>query len=457
MTARRSHFRRSVFTRLALALIMLPALIFTLVSAASGWQTLTEMRREIVNQINDDMASLSEIHLDDGAAAVDLAITRRLDLLPLNRAGAHYRFETSGGAQRAGDLDSGTAATASLSAPTTGDSATYGPLTLRATVFSNGDRLVVARENDAIRVTTARLTRNYGLGLLALLAVSALVTFLSIGRLRRRIGAMNIMLDRIGQGHLDLRIPDAETPDEIGALTAHINAMIGRAERLLILRKRVTDQVAHEMRSPLTQLDAALMQAESGTRSDPRITKAREALNSSLRLLDGLLDVSSADAQQGDRRGFEPVDLAALSTDMVELFEPVAELRGHNLVLETDESCQVEGAPAQLGRLISNLLDNALKYADRDTEIRMDVRCSHERVVLNVSNRGPRILGDLRSEIFTPFYRHPDMADKQGHGLGLALCRAIATRHGGTLDVTPDPELTVFTLNLPRIEAGGTA
>ncbi|MGB6230415.1 MAG: HAMP domain-containing sensor histidine kinase, partial [Litorimonas sp.] len=297
--------------------------------------------------------------------------------------------------------------------------------------------------------TALTLVRNAVLGLLALVLLSALLAWRATGRLRRRVSGMNATLDHAGKGHLDARLDHADAPDELGELSRHINAMVERAERLLALRKRVTDQVAHEMRSPLTRLDAALMGAQSGVDADPALEMARKELKSSLRLLDGLLDVSSADAQRGDRRGFERVDLGELSATLVELFEPVAEMRGQTLRLSAEAGTAVDAAPSQIGRLVSNLIDNAVKYADENSEIEVRVGRAGRRAVLSVANFGPPILGELREEIFTPFYRHPDMAQTQGHGLGLALCRSIAARHDGTLDVTPNPKRTIFTLSLP--------
>lgn len=418
----------------------------------SGWQTVCGLRTEITNQINDDVASLSEVYLTQGPDAVDAAISQRLALSPLSRAGAHYRFEDQGGLPRSGDLSAAITQSSKLTDPTIVQSTNFGSLTLRATVFQGGETLIVARENSAIRKAAWVQLRNTVIGLVALIALAALIAVRATGSLRQRIGQMNDTLDHVGKGHLDARLPETGQEDELGALASHINGMIGRAERLLNLRKRVTDQVAHEMRSPLTRLDAALLKAQSNTRADPALAKARAELKSSLRLLDGLLDVSSAEAQQGDRRNLEPVDLAELGANMVELFEPVAELRRQHLVLEARAKAVVDAAPAQIGRLISNLIDNALKYADPNTDIIISIDTLGNKAVLSVANQGPQILGDLRSEIFTPFFRHPDMAEKQGHGLGLALCRSIALRHDGTLDITPNPHLTIFTLTLPLTE-----
>jgi signal transduction histidine kinase len=228
--------------------------------------------------------------------------------------------------------------------------------------------------------------------------------------------------------------------------------MIARAERLLNLRKRVTDQVAHEMRSPLTRLDARLLKlaATEDNAHASDIEGARAELQDCVKLLDGLLDVSSLDAQQGDKRGFEQVNLSELVGNIVELFEPVAEESGRRFSFTQEKVVVSQAAPSQIGRLISNLIDNAIKYSDPSTEIKATLSSDNDKIILRVSNRGAQILGEAKENIFTPFFRHPDMADRQGYGLGLALCRAIALRHEGTIEVEPNPQFTVFKLTLPQ-------
>ncbi|MGB6228516.1 MAG: hypothetical protein WBF53_00130, partial [Litorimonas sp.] len=125
----------------------MPALVFAVVMVISGWQTVNGLRTELVNQINDDVASLSEIYLMQGADAVDVAIAQRLELSPLNRAGAHYRFETPSGEIRAGDLPPEAARVADVTRAVTHLDPEHGPLTLRATVFQGGETLFVARRN----------------------------------------------------------------------------------------------------------------------------------------------------------------------------------------------------------------------------------------------------------------------------------------------------------------------
>lgn len=442
-------YKKSVFTHLTLALTLAPALVFTGVSGWTAWQTQKTLKSEIINQINDDMASLSETYIEGGDAAVSTAIVQRLSLSPLSRAGAHYLFKSKTDTILSGDLTRPVSDNTSLTKPVILDTVNYGQVTARETIFKGGETLIVARENSVVKRAIRQALKQYFIGLLALLILSYGLARMAIKRLRGRIARMNATLDYVGQGHLDARLETGAEADELSVLSQHVNAMIARAERLLALRKRVTDQLAHEMRSPLTRLDASLLKIADKTRETGAIATAREELQNCVKLLDGLLDVSSLDAQQGDKRGFDSVNIAKLARDIVELFEPVAEEAHKRLKIQAPENLLVRAAPSQIGRLISNLIDNAIKYSDPKTDIIVDLQQVGSKVILGVKNIGPQILGAAREDVFTPFFRHPDMADRQGYGLGLALCRAIAARHEGVLEIEPNPQMTVFKLMLP--------
>jgi len=255
----------------------------------------------------------------------------------------------------------------------------------------------------------------------------------------------------VGDGEMEARLTVRSRPDELSLLAEHINSMIARTARLLTLRKRVTDQVAHEMRSPLTRLDASLSRIGKTDAENAEVEKARGELKHCVTLLDGLLDISSLDAQQGDKRGFETVNLTELIHSIADLFEPMAEDEGKPLKTDLKAGIMVSASPSQLGRLISNLLDNAVKYAAYETPINLTLKREGAFATLRVANSGKAITGETARDIFTPFFRNPDMSDKKGSGLGLALSRAIATRHDGFLELEPTPKQVVFKLTLPLI------
>lgn len=427
----------------------MPIIVFTLITLWSAIRTQNTLHQELVNQINDEMAALSEIYISSGVESVSGGIAQRLTLSPLNRAGAHYKFVSRGGDLLAGDLVATSEETSDITKVITAPNQDFGTLLMRSTVFKGGEVLTVARETEAQRRALRGGLLDYLIGVSAILILSFAFVFLSIRNLRRRLARMNSVFVRVGDGDTDARLTPQERTDELTVLGEHINTMIARMARLLTLRKRVTDQVAHEMRSPLTRLDASLVRVEKLVGEQTEIDQARDELKHCIALLDGLLDISSLDAQQGDKRGFEEVNLSLLIRSITDLFEPLAEDENRDLEISVEPDCCVFGASSQLGRLVSNLLDNAIKYATEGTTITVSLVREGSYAVLRVANRGAPISAETARDIFTPFFRNTDMAEKKGYGLGLALSRAIATRHDGFLDLEPTPKEVVFKLTIP--------
>lgn len=399
------------------------------------------LKTELINQINDDMAALVLIDAEGGPDILEQAIAQRI-AFNTNRSGApYYRL------QREDTLLVGNIAQApsDYTQPLTIDQ-NGTDLLIRGTPLRGQRVLVVGRDMNAIASSMQRLGLTMGLGALILSVVSIGLTLWHVGRLRQRTAALNTTFDKIAQGHLNARVAVQEPGDELDNLASHINGMLDRLNRLLTLRKRLTDQLAHEIRSPLARLDATLDNATDGGQAS--IETARKSLGNTLNLLDGLLDISALDAQAGDRRNFKPVRFDTLVAEIYDLFEPLAESEDLTLMLNAEDNIHISGDGSQLGRLVSNLFDNAIKYADHSPII-VRLTSDKNRAVLTVSNHGPEIAPTLQNEIFTPFFRHPDAPAGKGHGLGLALCRSIATRHGGTLTVTSDDGLTEFCLRVP--------
>jgi signal transduction histidine kinase len=446
---RLSSYRQSLFTKLTLGLTLVPIVVFSVIMLWSGLRTQNTLRQELVHQINDEMAALAEIYVGAGADAVAAGIDQRLTLTPLSRAGAHYSFIARGGETLAGDLAPLSDGASDITKTVTLTDDRFGHLLMRSTIFRGGEVLNVARETDAQRRALSGSLRDYFIGVAAILALSLLLIVITVRRLRKRLSTMNSIFARVGDGDIDARLSTLGHADELSVLAKHINAMIARTGRLLTLRKRVTDQVAHEMRSPLTRLDASLFRIENNVGPNEAIDQARDELKHCINLLDGLLDISSLDAQQGDKRGFETIDFSQLVEAIADLFDPVAEDENKPLQLSIDRDVHVFGSSSQLGRLVSNLFDNALKYAFDETAISVSLKREGEFAVLRVSNRGAPISAETARDIFTPFFRNPEMSAKKGYGLGLALSRSIANRHDGFLELEPTPTQILFKLTLP--------
>jgi signal transduction histidine kinase len=244
------------------------------------------------------------------------------------------------------------------------------------------------------------------------------------------VNSINEAFQAIEHGELDQRAAGADRSDELGELAAHTNRMLARIETLVKAHRGISDNVAHELRTPLMHLDNRLLhlvETLPGAEAATMLTAAREDIRSVLRMLDSLLDISASEAQRGDNRGLETVNLSDVVRDLVELYEESANDRGLGLTVAIEGEVAMLGDQMLLSRMVSNLLDNAFKAVpDGGGEIRVSLRQGPR---LEVADNGPGIPADMRERVFERFRRLPSTNGK-GHGLGLPLARAIAERHG---------------------------
>jgi signal transduction histidine kinase len=255
--------------------------------------------------------------------------------------------------------------------------------------------------------------------------------------LLRRVEQVNRTSERVMAGNLSDRVPLAGTSDEFDQLAANLNRMLDQIERLMTAMREVTDDVAHDLKTPLARLRARLELALIGPADSAGQTDAiRSAINEADRLLatfNALLNIAELEA--GTPRGdTEAMDLAEVARSAVELYEPVAEENGFVLSLMTEPDVRIRGARHLLSQALANLLDNALKYAGGgEVEIRVFRR--EGLAVLEVADRGQGIPDADREAVFDRFVRLERSRTTPGNGLGLSLVRAIVHRHSGTVEL----------------------
>jgi signal transduction histidine kinase len=198
---------------------------------------------------------------------------------------------------------------------------------------------------------------------------------------------------------------------------------------LLAAQRDISDNIAHETRTPLMMLEnrlqAAMELAEKPELLIP-LQAARAQVRSMLTLLDALLDIASAEAQRGDIKGLEYISLSEVARSISELYAASAEEAGVRLICEIDDEVRLQADAMQMSRLLVNLLDNAFKYGASGAFIRLSV--AHGPIII-VEDDGPGIPESNRTHIFERYRRSGD-GSRKGHGLGLALVKAIAERHG---------------------------
>ncbi len=254
----------------------------------------------------------------------------------------------------------------------------------------------------------------------------------------RRIEAINRSAERIMRGEVMHRMPVGQSNDEFDRLSENLNRMLEEIERLVGGIRAVTDNIAHDLRSPLTRLKNRLEIAMNAA-DDP--TERRAAIEQAIQEADQLLAtfgalLSIADAEAGARRAdMTIVDLGGVVQDVVELYRPLAEERGANLDLNVRGDAVAQGNRQLLFQAVANLIDNAVKYGADGQRIAVEVAGGRPSPMISVADFGLGIPAAEREHVLERFVRLDASRTTPGSGLGLSLVAAIARQHGATLEL----------------------
>jgi signal transduction histidine kinase len=336
-------------------------------------------------------------------------------------------------------------------APTVAGRAETDPARGAIFIIPGGYRLLVAHDiSDAAAFRDRVKTTLIWAGLVAL-CVGVLGGTAMSRNLLRRVELVNRTSERVMAGNLADRVPLAGSGDEFDQLAANLNRMLDQIERLMTAMREVTDDVAHDLKTPLARLRARLELALLGPADGAAQSEAiRTAIDEADRLLatfNALLGIAEAEAGAG-RGWMGLVDLSEVARNAAEFYEPVAEEQGFALALQAEPGILIRGDRHLLSQALANLIDNALKYAGGG-EVTIKVMRRDGHAVLEVADRGPGIPEADRQSVFGRFVRLEPSRSTPGNGLGLSLVRAVARRHDGTARLDEnDPGLRAV-LELP--------
>jgi hypothetical protein len=279
-------------------------------------------------------------------------------------------------------------------------------------------------------------------------------------RVLRRVDAMTETTRTIMRGDLGGRLPVAGTGDELDRLAENLNLMLERIEALMHGLKEVSDNIAHDLKTPLTRLRN---RAEQALRSGKNETEYRAALDSTIEESDGLIRTFNAllmiaRAESGQARDdMSEFDAAEIAHDIGELYEPLAEEKGIALKVEADTPTPLKGNRELISQALANLVDNSIKYAEpRDSingapaQIIVRALSEGDRILLTVADSGPGIPEADRSRVVERFVRLEQSRSQPGSGLGLSLASAVARLHGGELTLTDNQPGLKSIIALPR-------
>lgn len=302
---------------------------------------------------------------------------------------------------------------------------------LAVCVMPDGTRLLTGFDLDDAEEALRVVERSLMIGLLPGLLLAIGFGLVAGRRAAKQVDAVRSLTEHIVAGNLDRRLTVEAQPDSFGVLCAHINAMLDRVQSLVGDVRGVGDDIAHQLRTPLTRLRARI---ERSLREAPDPAAFALAGEAALAEIDQLLGIVAALlrirelADHARRSRFAPVDLARLVEDACDLYRPTAEDRGIDLVCDIEPVIAVDGDASLLIEAVANLLDNAMKFGPAGGRVMLSLHPEGDVPAITVTDDGPGVPAAERSLVTQRFYRGGH--DFEGAGLGLSLVKAIADLHG---------------------------
>ncbi|MDR3464364.1 MAG: HAMP domain-containing sensor histidine kinase [Xanthobacteraceae bacterium] len=268
-------------------------------------------------------------------------------------------------------------------------------------------------------------------GLAPMLLLTLAIGAFFARRASRRLTAIHDTIAQIMKGDMHLRLPVRATPDAIDTISRDVNLMLDEIMRLLVQIKGVSDNIAHDLRTPLAVVHAQLERGLESPESDELRGAARQALG---HIDKAMLTVAAllrlADVEYGPKSSkFQTIDLSAICADLFEFFEPLATSKSINMTLEVRSPVQIQGDGDLIREAVSNLIGNALKFTPENGTVRVSVTQEDGRPVIRVSDNGIGVEPAERDKIFQRFYRTASGHRVPGSGLGLSIAAAIANLH----------------------------
>lgn len=333
---------------------------------------------------------------------------------------------------------------------------------VRVYLLPGGFRLLVGRDIEERRRLQEIIYRAFGYSLLFIGVLGCLGGWFITRRVLKRVDDMTDTTRHIMAGDLGGRLKVAGTGDELDRLAQNLNDMLDRIGELMRGMQEVSDNIAHDLKTPLTRLrnkaDEALRTASTPDELKSALEATIEESDNLIRIFNALLMIARLEAGSA-REGLADFDAAEAVRDVAELYEALAEEAGVTLEVSVEDDLPIHGSRELLGQAMANLLDNALKYGSVAGGAPQAISVSAHRrdgeMRIAVADHGPGIPAAERGRVLERFVRLETARSRPGFGLGLSLAAAVARLHGGTLLLEDnEPGLrVVLVLPLKAVEA----
>jgi signal transduction histidine kinase len=457
---------RTSTVRLTATFIAIFSIFAILLMAFIGWQSSIQIQRQQTDAIDFEIATFERIEATQGVRALAFAVNR---LASQPGPGIYFLGDASG-LYLLGNIPNVPAEVLiepgvysfNYERPNPlGDDAPeetdrHGVALVRSVAFDNGMRLVVGRDVVERRGYSAIILQSFLVGVVGIILFSLLAGGITARRVLRRIDTIRDTSTKIMSGNLSERVPVTKRNDEFDGLATNLNAMLDRIEQLLQGLKEVTDNVAHDLKTPLTRLrnqaEAALRDSASAETREMALETVIAESDRLIRTFNALLMIAKVEA--GAPSGvLVPIDVSAIVADVAELYGPVAEDAGIEVTTDIEASVSLKANRELIGQAMVNLLENAVKYARTEDgsagRITVALRTMGDRAVISVSDNGPGIPEAERDRVLERFVRLEASRSEPGSGLGLSLVNAVARLHGGSFRIESNEPGVRAVLDLP--------
>jgi signal transduction histidine kinase len=453
---------RTTAVRLVLRYVLLYALVLGLALTAMLWSANRHVDSQLEEDLEQELAALDRAYQEGNSGRLTETLAGRLEWAVAE--GRIYLLVGADGEKLEGNLydwppDASIAFDGKVHSVRFDDSVipvelydddAWWPVIARE--FADGSRLLLGRlvqQDEALHEIT-----EYLLAVMSVAVLLALAMGITLGRsILGRVDTISRAAGDIMAGDLSRRVTASGRNDEFDALASRLNSMLDRIQQLIKGIREVTDNVAHDLRSPLSRmrnrLEVTLLEPRSESEYRQAISRTIEETESLLATFNAILGIAQMEAGQSrTQRG--PVDLNRLAADLMELYEPVAQKMGQRLRLVTGEDVVITGSRNLLAQAVGNLLDNAIKYTPTGGSIELQVKPSRDVVEVIVADSGPGIRDAERAHVLERFVRLEHSRHTPGNGLGLSLVKAVAGLHGASLVLGDNRPGLIVTLRLPR-------
>jgi signal transduction histidine kinase len=452
-------FRTSSF-RLTLLYAALFSVSVAVLFAVIYWSASFHMTGQLDAAVGSDFAELTQGFRTGGAVRLAALIDDRVKDMPTGPM--FYLLEDPAGKAVAGNLPALPRRTGTFDAvdprpaPHADD---MRPLRARGSLLHGGDYLMVATDASQRDEMDEAILRAFAWGSLASLLLAFGGGLMLSGGLLRRVEAISRTTREIMAGHLSRRVATSGADDEFDHLAASLNAMLERTESSMQAMRQISNDIAHDLRTPLTRLRQRL---EPAQRKATTVAELRAAVEGAIGETDAILATFGAllriaQIESGAiRAGFAECDLSDLLRTVVEVYQPMADDERQSLAAEIAPGLKIVADRELLAQMLANLLENAVRHSPPGAAISLTADgCEMGGIAVTLSDTGAGIPPAEYQNVFRRFYRLEASRTTPGNGLGLSLVAAIAGLHGISVEFADNRPGLRVTMRLPgaRVDA----